>query len=274
MSLRPTGHHGEKPSETMARFVVEKALGVRVCSYDDRRGVSRVDAIIHRHGGVPLETVSAPWVAGNKQSSALDRRGRRARFDGLTYGYKVCLTSSARVNDLRWVEPTLRRLESPETGERVPSRTEDYEWIVRFPFVSAGDVLFTTGGGGGRADYHPTEVVHAASAILARTDYADVARKLDDYGGHERHAVIIVDDDETPAFGWLRELRLVDLERLPDPELPEEVTHLWLTPRGVRGMTMLWSASTHWRGMAWRWDDPVDALNAWDDPTCRVHGAD
>ena len=271
MTQRPSGHHGERPSETVVRFIVENALGIRVCCYDDRRGVSRVDAIIHRHGGVPLEIVSAPWIAGNKQTSALNKRGRLTRFDGLKHGYKVWLASAARVNNLGWVEPTLRQLEDPETCEHVPSRTENYVSIVRFPFVTAGEVLFTIGGGGGRSDSRAPELVTAASAILARKDYADVARKLDAYGGEERHAVIIVDDEEIPAFGWLREPHSADLERLPDPELPEEITHLWLTPRGVVGMTILWSASTRWRTTAWQWGDPVDALKAWDDPACPVN---
>ena len=52
MPSQPTGHHGEKPSETLVRLIVERSLGVRVCCYDDRDGNSKPDAIIHRRGGV------------------------------------------------------------------------------------------------------------------------------------------------------------------------------------------------------------------------------
>lgn len=63
MPSQPTGHHGEKPSETLVRLIVESSLGVRVCCYDDRDGNSKPDAIIHRQGGVPLEIVSDPHKA-------------------------------------------------------------------------------------------------------------------------------------------------------------------------------------------------------------------
>lgn len=44
MPSQPTGHHGEKPSETLVRLIVERSLGVRVCCYDDRDGNSKPDA--------------------------------------------------------------------------------------------------------------------------------------------------------------------------------------------------------------------------------------
>lgn len=46
MLSQPRGHHGEKPSETLVRLIVERSLGVRVCCYDDRDGNSKPDAII------------------------------------------------------------------------------------------------------------------------------------------------------------------------------------------------------------------------------------
>lgn len=264
------GHRGEKPNETLVRFIVEQALGVRVCSFDDRRGVSRVDAIVHRQGGVPLEIVSAPWEAGNRQTSALRKRGSRKRFNGLRHGYKVCLTSEARINDLAWVEPTLRQLEDPAKADLVPSRTKNYYWIVQFPFVGAGEVLFTQGGGGGRPAHAPADVVTTASAILARTEYGDVPRKLGAYGGDERHAFLIVDRERHPEFGWLRRATVSDLVLLPEPLLPPEVTHFWISPRTTPGLTLLWSAVEGWQGTQWRWGDPVVALGAWDDPVCPV----
>jgi len=262
------GHHGEKPDETLVRFIVEQSLGVRVCNFDDRRGVSRVDAILHRHSGVPLEIVSAPWEAGNRQTSALQKSGSRKRFNGLRHGYKVCLTSEARINDLAWVEPTLRQLEDPAKAYLVPSRAKNYDWIARFPFVGAGEVLFTQGGGGGRPADAPAQVVITASAILARMEYADVPRKLGAYGGDERHAFLVVDDERHAEFGWLRRAMVSDLVLLPEPLLPPEVTHFWISLRTIPGLTLLWSEADGWQGVQWRWGDPLVALSAWDDPVC------
>ena len=110
MSARLTGHHGEKPSETLVRFIVERCLKVRVCCYDDRSGSSRPDAIIHSNGGVPLEIVSVPSKSDVQLLSALDKIGRRTEFAGLQRGYWVCLTDKARVNDLRWLQELLRQI--------------------------------------------------------------------------------------------------------------------------------------------------------------------
>lgn len=70
---QPTGHHGEKPSETLVRLIVERSLGVRACCYDDRDGNSKPDAIIHRQGGVPLAIVSDPHKADVQLLSALGK---------------------------------------------------------------------------------------------------------------------------------------------------------------------------------------------------------
>lgn len=266
-------HHGEKPNETLARFIVEHFLGVRACNFDDRRGVSRVDAIIHRQGGVPLEIVSAPWQAGNQQTRALQKSGTRKTFSGLRHGYKICLASDARIDDLAWVEPTLRQLEDPAEALLVRSRTSNYEWIARFPFAAAGEVLFTQGSGGGRREHTPADVVITASAILSQMEYADVARKLRAHGGDERHAFLIVDEDRHPEFEWLRRATASDLAPLPNPLLPPEVTHFWISPRTTPGLTMLWSAAEGWQGVRWRWGDSVVALSEWDDLVCPVKHA-
>jgi hypothetical protein len=239
MAPRPTKHHGEELSETLVRFIVEHAMGVRVCCYVFRTGDSRPDAIIHRHGGVPLEIVSDPDKAGNRLASALRKAGRPAKFEGLNHGYKVLLTKTARVKDIgSWLEPTLRLLDDPATRDGVPRQTENYASILPFPFIDQGEVIFATDSGGGRPNLQPADVVQAASAMLARPEYADVARKLSAYGGVERHAAVIVDDDQTSAFRWLREATPADLNQLPLPQLVDEITHLWITPRYLPGLAI------------------------------------
>ena len=266
-------HHGENPSETLVRFTVEQTLGHRVCSFDDRRGTSCVDAIIHRQGGVPLEIVSDPWVEGNMQTNALAKKAHGLTIPGLKAAYKIQLASASRVNKLTWVGPILRLLDDPATQHHVPNRSAEYESILVWPFGAPGRVIFTTGGGGGREDYSGHDVVTAAAEILTRETYADVAMKLDAHGGDERHAAVIVDEDQTPAFAWLRTRRegdLPELADLPAPPLPEEITHLWITPRYPRALTLRWSPDGGWAGRTWSWGDPVEALNAWDDPACPV----
>lgn len=268
MTPRPTGHHGEKPSETLVRFIVEQTLGVRVCCYDDRGGRSRPDAIIHHLGGVPLEIVSDPLQSENQLLSALEKIGRRAEFDGLTQGYRVCLTRNARINDLSWLEQTLRQLEDPEQRDPVTGQTDNYLFVEPDKRLLAGEVRFTSGSGGGRPIRYGPDVISAASAVLAQKQYADVARKLNAYGGVERHAVVVVDDEKDSTFSWLRRATPADVDQLPAPELTAEITHLWITPRYIPGLTMAWSAKTGWQAAPWDWGHPIDALDGWDDPAC------
>ncbi len=268
MAPRPAGHHGEKPSETLVRFIVEHSLGVRVCSYDDRGGRSRPDAIIHHHGGVPLEIVSDPLQSENQLLSALHKIGRRTEFDGLRQGYRVCLTRKARVKDLGWLEQILLQLEDSDQPNPVTGQTDNYLFIEPDERLAAGEVRFLSGSGGGRPTHYGLDVVSAASAVLAQKQYADVGRKLDAYGGVERHAVLVVDDEKDATFSWLRQATPADVNRLPVPGLTAEITHLWITPRYMPGLTMAWSARTGWQGTAWDWGHPVDALDAWDDPAC------
>jgi hypothetical protein len=188
------------------------------------------------------------WL-GNKQMSALTKRARGLEISGLQFGYKVLLTSKARVDKLDWVESTLRRLEDPEARSAVPRRTENYESIVSWPALSPGQVIFATGGGGGSAHYNAENVVTAATEMLTRVDYADVARKLGAHGGAERHAVVIVDEEQTPAFAWLRQGRPDDLRYAPEPSLQEEITHLWISPRNPQALTVRWSPDGGWNGI-------------------------
>lgn len=271
MSPRPAGHHGEKPSETMARFIVERSLGVRVCCYDDRSGTSRPDAIIHRNGGVPLEIVSDPLKSDVQLISALDKIDRRAHLAGLSQGYRVCLKVRARVNDLAWLRTILEQLEDPQRRHLVTGRDERYMYIEPDARLTPGEVRFTSGSEGSHPLPDGADVVAAAAAVLAQKRYDDVGRKLNAYGGSERHAVLIVDDENDSTFSWLREANPGDVDQLPDPELTAGITHLWITRRYIAGVTIWWSADTGWQGATWDAGDPFDLLDTWDDPVCADH---
>jgi hypothetical protein len=268
MPSQPRGHHGEKPSETLVRLIVERNLGVRVCCYDDRDGNSKPDAIIHRKGGVPLEIVSDPHKADVQLLSALDKIDRRTEFVGLRHGYWVSLTHEARVKDLGWLKKLLHQLEDPEQRDMVPSRAPAYEFISLQDNLLPGEVRLTSGSGGGRPMPSPTKVVKAACDVLGQPAYADVARKLAAHGGAERHAVLIVDEEKDASFDWLREATSDDVSQLSPPELADEITHLWITRRYVPGLTVAWSPATGWQGFDWSGGHPVDQLDDWDDPEC------
>lgn len=268
MPSNPIGHHGEKPSETLVRLIVERSLGVRVCSYDDRNGYSKPDAIIHRQGSVPLEIVSDPHKADVQLLNALDKIDRRTKFAGLRHGYWVSLTHRARVRDLKWLERLLHQLEDPLKRDLVPKRDQNYEFISTHEHFLPGEVRLSSGSGGGRPKPSPTNFVKAACDVLGQTAYADVARKLAAHGGLERHAALIVDEEKDSSFDWIREATPDEVSQLPRPTITDEITHLWIMRRYAPGLTIAWSKVTGWQGFNWLGGHPVDELNEWDDPKC------
>ncbi|GAB4064958.1 hypothetical protein GCM10028777_13010 [Angustibacter speluncae] len=268
MPSQPTGHHGEKQSETLVRLIIERSLGARVCCYDDRDGNSKPDAIIHRQGGVPLEIVSDPHKGDVQLLNALGKINGRVEIAGLSQGYWVCLTHKARVNDLGWLEQLLHQLEDPDQWHLIPHRADEYEFITTQGYLRPGQVILTSGSGGGRPLPSAANVVKAACDLLGQPAYADVARKLAAYGGAERHAVLIVDEQKDHSFDWLRVASPGDASALAVPELVDDITHLWITSRYVPSLTVAWSRSTGWEGFAWSGDHPVVELNRWDDPRC------
>ncbi|MCW3159591.1 hypothetical protein [Micropruina sonneratiae] len=170
--------------------------------------------------------------------------------------------------DLSWLKRILFQLEDPDQRRLVPRQTDNYLFIEPFEHLSAGEVLFTSGSGGGRPISCPHDVVTAASTVLAQSRYADVARKLAAYGGVERHVVLVVDSEKDPTFEWLRNAEPGEVDQLPAPTLATDITHLWITPRYIPGLTIAWSAGSGWMGTEWRWGHPVEALAAWHDPAC------
>lgn len=270
MDVRRNPATGERWSETLARFVVEQHLGVRVCCHDDRRGTSRPDAIIHRRGGVPLEIVSDPLKGDVELAGAIDKAKRSGpiRVAGLRRGYVVSLNRRARLRDLTWLEEVLRLHDDPETRGAAPSSGDAYEFVLPLDSIPAGEVRFAIGSSGTRTHAEPAEVVDAAIEILARPEYVDVGRKLSEFGGPERHAMLIVDDEKSHAFGWLLEAPLSDVRALPCPALPAGITHLWLMRSGIAGVGLHWEPASGWGGFEWQWGHPRDALDAWSDPHC------
>ncbi len=269
MVARRNPQTGEKLSETLARFLVEQVLGLRVCCYDDRRGTSRPDAIIHRNGGVPLEIVSDPLASELELMSALKKHNNPMTVSGLRRGYLVSVSPDARIKDIaNRLREMLCELDEQPNCTRWSRPMQGCDSICFAPFLEPGEVLLTSGGGGGRPDVDGSAVVIEASAILARPQYADVARKLAAYGGAERHVVLIVDEDKAAAFSWLHQAELQDVVQLPTPELPSAITHLWITSTLPRDVIMRWSPTAGWRGEKWRWGPPDEALRSWDDPPC------
>jgi hypothetical protein len=264
----------ERPGETFARYAVEQILGVRVCRYD-RGGNSQPDGIIHRSGGVPLEIVSDPHQADLQRLNALEKRGWTAHIDGLQHGYQVFLEPDAPpLKDLTWLANILRIKEDPALQDLFSPAGKGYSLIVAEPTLAPGEIAFSASWGHGGPMLATGDLAQAASEILSRPAYADVARKLERYGGTERHAYVIGDAAKSSTFRSLMNLVHEDLDGEPAPTLPSGITDLWIGARHFPQTVAHWSAADGWTGYEWAWLHPKEILTGgWDDPDCSDHGS-
>lgn len=243
--------------EDVAQRVVETVLGVPVVQYDTNSGYSvpdlRIDYPDRPPGYVEV-------VADNAQQAwrALDRKveggSRKLPVPGLSYDWWIYLRDTTLIKRLEPQLPDLlrrleragelfdhlvdgtlrRRIEASPFGAEinklgidrlVAGRQADGKAIVRYVLPGAE----------GPAALDLDRAVAWCGEFLSGPDRADVRRKLADTGARERHAFVVV--------GWCSEWAVLNLlsydtNVLPDqaPQLPNEVTHLWLLggPPAVR----------------------------------------
>lgn len=261
----------ERPGETLARYAVEQILGVRVCRYD-RGGNSQPDGIIHRDGGVPLEVVSDPYKKDLQLMRALDKMQRRATIAGLQHGYELWILPEAPpLKDLTWLAELCRAKEDPNRRDLIPPISDWYSRLEIDPDLAPGEIVFTPAWFSEGPIPGPGDIAKAVGEILSREAYADVPRKLAAYGGTERHAFVIGDQSNNPIFGRLMGLDPAALDEEPDPNVPAEVTHLWVGARHHPQTVAQWTRGIGWSGHEWEWDHPKVVIESWDDPECVEH---
>jgi hypothetical protein len=107
-------------------------------------------------------------------------------------------------------------------------------------------ILMTGSRGGGL-------LVHAADATAEwigpyiAEERADVLAKLARSDASERHAFVVIAGLSEPSFAVFDPLVRMDVE-LPScpPDLPDEVTHVWVTTTWEGGRGLAWSPSDGW----------------------------
>jgi hypothetical protein len=251
--------------EKLAVACISMALGVDVDVHDDGSAPSMYDLNIvypnRAPGAVEVTAAADPEITA---LARLAYQGERWIIPGIAGGWAVSLEASAKVKSLRANLPAiLRTLE--EQGIRW-ARPE--VWWEPGPYDEAlrslgvvhlfqggtdfpGSVYLIPEPGLERtAGMVPTEgrpLLDWLTEWLARPDKVDNLAKLAASGADERHLFLVV-----PAFAEapfaVTDLLMRDGAPLPNdpPELPPEVTHVWVAGTWSSGSGMRWSPEESW----------------------------
>jgi GNAT superfamily N-acetyltransferase len=259
--LRPV--KGLRPEEEWARAVVSQALSVPVEQHDDNSRDGMHDLwIVYPDGPLGAMEVTLAADSESIELYGLMDGGRRQIFAGLAGGWRVVLDPSARAKRLSTeLQPFLAELEA--AGQRSvdvePGGVSVGIWQQRARDLRIAN-LFQGGTdypGSVYIDVEPREsaglVARTGDAIAAwigdylRGERRDVLAKLARSGVQERHAFVLV-PGFTPAPFAVTELLMNEHARLPlvPPQLPAEVTHVWVVGSfyGVEGF--YWAPDIGW----------------------------
>jgi hypothetical protein len=245
--------------------VVRAHLQVPVVQHDDQSVAGMYDLKIEypdgRVGAVEVTAAEDQDLAARQ--GALTGRRALLQDDRLAHGWLVVLCDTAQVNAARERLPRLlMRLEAVGLQEASVfsagglDEDDEHAWLPEQLARSQVQTAKTTGGPAGTViltgpmrvgflSQDPDDVVTFVEEFVASRP-SDVA-KLGRAGTAERHLFIWGGVFST---GWvpLRALEL-DVPQLPlrAPQLPEELTHVWVAPAATRpARIVVWSATTDW----------------------------
>lgn len=237
--------------EEIARRIVSKVLDVPVVAYDLNIGTSLPDLRIdygERSAGY-VEVVSDNSTQRRSLQAAINHSRNEISIPGLEHDWWIWLRHSARLWPAQQDLPALlRKLENAGElfGQQRRSTPDLQRRIRASPFWPEVDRLgiseilagrravgnavihLREPGTGGPAEIDIACAVEWCGRFLAHPDRKDVLRKLAETNAIERHAFVIV----TLTSEWAIQHLLSDYRSglLPDqaPDLPSEVTHLWV----------------------------------------------
>jgi hypothetical protein len=259
--LRPV--KGLRPEEEWARLVVSQALSVPVEQHDDNSRDGMHDLWIVYPNGLPgAMEVTLAADSESIELYGLMFGGRRQIFAGLAGGWSVVLDPSARAKKLSpALQPFLAELE--EAGQRrvdvEPGGVSVGTWEQRARDLGIAN-LFQGGTHYPGSVYVSIDPRHSAGmvaptgdAIAAwigdylRAERPDVLLKLERSGVQERHAFVLVPGFTTAPFA-VTELLMNEHARLPlvPPQLPTEVTHVWIVGSFYDVEGFYWAPAIGW----------------------------
>lgn len=268
-------NQGLRPEEQWAQTMLAAATGLRVLQHDDGSvdGMHDLDLL---DGDVRVGAVEVTAAADGELIALWNlMNGRNERWIDpcLAGGWIVALRPNARAKAVRKDLPEIlfdleqlgvKRLEPEEVWPPHPIASKlDSLGVVT---VDQSDTDFSGSiyvtieldlerSGGAVADTADA-IVGWVSDFLKHPDRQDVRKKLADSGTLERHAFVIVPGFSTAPFSVSDPLmRNGTMPPLAEPELPDEITSVWVVSTWTSGIGFRWSPGSKWE----RFEKPVQS---------------
>ena len=257
-----------RPEEEWVRQVLESCLKLRVEQHDDGSRSHMHDlTILLSDGRVSAVEVTA---AADGESIALWRLlndGDRWIDKSLRGGWMAELLPTARAKRVRRELPALLRdLEENEVRSlrgrntaiaHLKARALDLgvtslmQGETDFPGSIYITIDLPSDRSGGAVPATGDPLALWVGGFLQDGDRADVRRKLALSNADDRHVVVLVPGFSPAPFG-VTDLLMRDDAPLPDlpPDLPEEITHVWMLSTWTSGKVFSWSSSSGWHRYA------------------------
>ena len=226
-------------SEQMAKVFIESLIPDAVMHYREDQSTSTHDFDLERQG----ELIAAVEVttSTDEQRKGIEAAIRDQRKGGIflptnrcRQDWSVCPLPTANINKIRKeLDQYLADIEADNLGRFLSSR-DSYEYpavrrIYQDLHIDYGSVtkwkppgrigLISPGGGGTITPEHVQE------AVKREVWKEDNRKKLNLAGSKERHLFVYVDSDNYLSWASLRD---TDPSPLEPPQLPPEITHVWV----------------------------------------------
>ncbi len=255
-----------RPEEKWAKTVLARVLGVPVEQYDDGSKPGMHDLIFVRAGVTEAVEVTAAADPGAIELWNFLENGKMWTSKRLQGGWSVELVPvphrKRRKNPMTELELLLAELETlriPLVDRQHPPPRElaataialGIVYALQSPTDFAGSIYPLPSQEGPNLDIpprlQPTSFPSWVSRFLKSPHNADVRLKLSGSGSARRHVFVIVPPFSTAprsAVGLL--LHDAQPTRLPPPDLPLEVTDVWVASTWAVGAGLRWSPNLGW----------------------------
>lgn len=265
-----SGHMtGLRAEEKVAAATIARTLGVQVKQHDDGTQPGMHDLNIVAAGDSPaaVEVTAAADSDSLQLWKLVNGRDERWTVSDIRGGWMVQLTPTARAKRLLKELPALlKELESQpiadglnqrrrhEVADSIDSRTQALGIVsmsqhsTNFP----GSIYLTISQPhervGGAVDCTGSAVPGWVRDFLLDPHQSDVLSKLARSGASQRHAFILVPGFTSAPFGVVDMLwrDVDDVVPTTSPDLPDQVTHVWLMAFWTIGSGLRWSPDRGW----------------------------
>lgn len=245
---------GLSAEEERVRRILQSALDCRVEQWDDQSSPGMYDLVARTPAGDEAAEVVSNKDPAIRQRMAAGRSLAELTAASLTNGWRVAVGNRADIRQIRSRTPAvLAHLEALGVLD-VDTRRDDNAYVALLrelhlthavvrDELPAGTVSFFTGMSWVGSVMPIDDLAGYASEVLAANP--DVAQKLGRSCSGPRHAVIVISPDRMDVLMALDDGQ-VDLPAI-DPDVPEEITDVWLVPCSPGDRILRWT-----RGGAWQ----------------------